>query len=92
MGRMGKTRLSRVLTGIKEFLFKLSYVRKLITEVKLSSRVPVSTKADCVPRLLSRAYNLSQDTRKPVFGFPTRSDTIRAVWPKEMAKRLGFRK
>ena len=69
----------------------LSNVRRLISEVKLSSLVPVSTKTDCVLRLLSRAYNLSQDTRKPVFGFPTRSDTFRAVWPKEMAKRLGFR-
>ena len=29
---------------------------------------------------------LSHDTRKPVFGFPTRPDTNRAVWPKEMAR------
>ena len=29
---------------------------------------------------------LSHDTRKPVFVFPTRSDTNRAVWPKEMAR------
>ena len=39
-------------------------MRKLISEVKLSSLVPVSTKADCVPRLLLRAYNLSHDTKK----------------------------
>ena len=29
--------------------------------------------------------------RKPVFGFPTRSDTNRAVQPQEMARGLKFR-
>ena len=34
---------------------------------------------------------LSRDTRKPVFGFPTRSDTNGPVQQKKMAGSLKFR-
>ena len=35
-------------------------------------------------------YNMSLVLRKPVFGFPTRSDTNRAVQPQKMARGLKF--
>ena len=35
--------------------------------------------------------HLSRIKRKPVFGFPTRSDTNRAVQLQKMARRLKFR-
>ena len=34
--------------------------------------------------------NMSRVARKPVFGFPTRSDTNRAVQPQKMARGLKF--
>ena len=34
---------------------------------------------------------MNRDSRKPVFGFPTRSDTNRAGKPKKMARGKKFR-
>ena len=34
--------------------------------------------------------NMSHDVRKLVFGFPTRSDTNRAVQPQKVARGLKF--
>ena len=36
-------------------------------------------------------HDISLVLRKPVFGVPTRSDTIRAVQPQKMARGLKFR-
>ena len=42
-------------------------------------------------RVSHYAADLSLDVRKPVFGFPTRSDTNQAVDPQKIARGLKFR-
>ena len=62
---------------------------EIIQNIWKTSQVSLKLKSD--NKLKVKNVNMSLVLRKSVFGFPTRSDTNRAVQPHNMARDLKFR-
>ena len=81
------------------FCFFLFFLLFFCLFVKMSQRYNINGLAgiimlaalvNTVCNSLSLLCNLSRDARKPVFGFPTGSDTNWPVQPQKMARCLKF--
>ena len=69
-----------------------SYICKLVVGEEFFSPVLHENIMGTVGHLNGCPVHVSHDVRKPVFGFPTRSDTNRVVQTQEMVRGLKFRK